>query len=276
MILEQTKKMIRNYILSKLFAIDKKIVWVLFLVSSFTFAQTTVTLEDQCNCEVLKGDDVNAPGETTPAGADVGDIYVNTLTGTIYYWNGTTWQLTATDDQELRNFTFDTNTGLLSLEIESGNTVTADLSALEDDQNASEVPYDNTNSGLPANNVQDALDAVNQLNRSAPGIYATGKINADGSPAVIFGATVSRINEGDYQITFDQALATDYVIQVSVLDCGGDCPGNTSDFYDSPGITYYDQLPTGFKVNIGDGDNGASPKDDIDIEFMFTTIILPF
>lgn len=276
MILEQTKKMIRNNVLNKLAAMDKKILWILFLMSSFTFAQTTVTLEDQCNCEVLKGDDVNSAGETTPPGADMGDIYVNTLTGTIYYWNGTTWQLTATDDQELRNFTFDTNTGLLSLEIESGNTVSVDLSALEDDQNALEVPYDNTNSGLPANNVQDALDAVNQFNRSVPGIYATGKINADGSPSVIFGAGVSRINEGDYQITFDQALTTDYVIQVSVLDCGGDCPGNTSDSYDSPGITYYDQLPTGFKVNIGDGDNGASPKDDIDIEFMFTIIVLPF
>lgn len=268
--------MIRNYILSKQGSMDKKIFWVLFLVSSFSFAQTTVTLEDQCNCEVLKGDDVNSAGETTPAGAEIGDIYVNTLTGTIYYWNGTTWELTSTDNQELRNFTFDVSTGILALDIESGNTVTVDLSNLSDNQNALEVPYDNTNSGISATNVQDALDAVNQLNSSFPGIYATGKINGDGTPAVIFGAGVARINEGDYQITFNQPLTTDYVIQISVLDCGGDCPGNTSDFYDSPGITYYDQLPTGFKVNIGDGDNGASPKDDIDIEFMFTTIVLPF
>jgi len=26
---------------------------------------------------------------------------------------------------------------------------------------------------------------------------------------------------------------------------------------------------------VGDSDNGAAPKDDIDIEFMFTTIIIP-
>ena len=65
----------------------KKIIVVLiFLISGFAFAQTTVTLEDQCNREVLSGVDVTAPGMVTPAGADIGDIYVNSNTGTIYFW----------------------------------------------------------------------------------------------------------------------------------------------------------------------------------------------
>ncbi|WP_424001784.1 hypothetical protein [Maribacter sp. IgM3_T14_3] len=109
-----------------------KFMMVLFtlLISGISMAQTTVTLEDQCNCEVLQGTDVSAPGVTTPAGADLGDLYVNTDTGTIYYWNGTTWELTSTDDQQLQNFTFDISTNILSLEIEDGNIVTADLSSL--------------------------------------------------------------------------------------------------------------------------------------------------
>ncbi|TDT39630.1 hypothetical protein CLV90_3619, partial [Maribacter spongiicola] len=109
-----------------------KFIMVLFtlLISGISMAQTTVTLEDQCNCEVLQGTDVSAPGVGTPAGADLGDLYVNTDTGTIYYWNGTTWELTSTDDQQLQNFTFDALTNILSLEIENGNVVTADLSSL--------------------------------------------------------------------------------------------------------------------------------------------------
>jgi len=258
----------------------KVLVLLLLFVSGAAFAQTTVTLQDQCNCEVLRGDDVNSPGETTPAGASLGDIYVNTLSGVIYFWDGDTWELTSTDDQELSNFDYDVNTNILSLEIESGNTVTVDLSILNspntDNQNALEVPYDNASSGITATNVQEALDMVNQQATRFPAIYATGKIDADGSAVVVFGATVTRLNEGDYQITFVQPVVSDYVIQVSVLDCGGDCPGNTSDTYDNPGITYYDQNLQGFKINIGDSDNGASAKDDIDIEFMFTTIVLPF
>ncbi|MGO4921609.1 hypothetical protein, partial [Maribacter spongiicola] len=109
-----------------------KFIMVLFtlLISGISMAQTTVTLEDQCNCEVLQGTDVSAPGVATPAGADLGDLYVNTDTGTIYFWDGDSWELTATDDQQLQNFTFDALTNILSLEIENGNVVTADLSSL--------------------------------------------------------------------------------------------------------------------------------------------------
>ncbi|SFR93444.1 hypothetical protein SAMN04488010_3913, partial [Maribacter stanieri] len=138
-----------------------KFIMVLFtlLISGISMAQTTVTLEDQCNCEVLQGTDVSAPGVGTPAGADLGDLYVNTDTGTIYYWNGTTWELTTTDDQQLQNFTFDISTNILSLEIEDGNIVTVDLASL--DRTAAEIEYDNSTSLLTATNVQDAIDEIN-------------------------------------------------------------------------------------------------------------------
>ena len=103
-------------------------------------------------------------------------------------------------------------------------------------------------------------------------VVAMGKVNGDGSATAkgILGATTSRIDEGDYQITFNTAAAdANYVIQLTVLDCGGDCPGNSGQDYDDPGISYYDQTASGFKVNVGDSDNGSTQKDDIDIEFMF-------
>jgi hypothetical protein len=126
----------------KKYKMENKIVLVLlFLVSGFTFSQTTVTLQDQCNCEVLSGTAVNAPGLTAPAGADTGDIYVNTNTGTIYFWDGSSWELTSSDNQQLQNFTFNPSTNQLSLAIEGGNTVSVDLSALDgintDDQQLS-------------------------------------------------------------------------------------------------------------------------------------------
>ncbi|MBT8204886.1 MAG: hypothetical protein KJO20_05875, partial [Eudoraea sp.] len=109
---------------------DKRILLLIFLISGFAYSQTTVTLQDQCNCEVLSGTAVTVAGSTTPAGADTGDIYVNTNTGTIYFWDGDSWELTSSDDQQLQNFSFNNATSILSLDIEDGNTVTVDLSSL--------------------------------------------------------------------------------------------------------------------------------------------------
>ncbi|MGB5202687.1 MAG: hypothetical protein WBN63_00755 [Eudoraea sp.] len=107
-----------------------RLLLLVFLVSGFAFAQTTVTLQDQCNCEVLSGTAVNAAGAINPSGADTGDIYVNTNTGTIYFWDGNSWELTATDDQQLQNFNFNGATNTLTLDIEDGNSVSVDLSSL--------------------------------------------------------------------------------------------------------------------------------------------------
>jgi len=76
---------------------DKRILLIFFLVSGFAFSQTTVTLEDQCNCEVLSGTLVTTPGATTPTGADTGDLYVNTNTGSIFYWDGDSWEASSTN-----------------------------------------------------------------------------------------------------------------------------------------------------------------------------------
>ena len=88
----------------------------------------------------------------------------------------------------------------------------------------------------------------------------------------IYGATISRLNEGDYQVTFNTPRPTvNYVINIATTDCGGNCNGSTNS-YDDPGITYYQRQTTGFRINIGDSDNGTTQKDDIDIEFTFSVI----
>jgi len=205
-----------------------------------------------------------------------------------------------TDDQQITTFSFDGATNEVTLTLEDGGSQILDLSALNntgtDDQTIDVLSMDagTLNISLEddgAANQTVALissDTGNQLvagsdgalyvdvASSMPVIYATGKINGDGTAASIYGATVSRIDEGDYQVTFNSALANStYVIQLTILDCNGDCPGNSSDNYDNPGITYYDQTTSGFKVNIGDSDNGTIEKDDIDLEFMFSIIVMP-
>ncbi|MBW8243824.1 hypothetical protein K1F50_13535 [Muricauda oceani] len=132
----------------------KSILALLFLLfTGIAFSQTTVTLQDQCNCEVLKGTDVSNPGATSPSGADLGDIYVNTNTGTIYFWDGDSWELTSTDDQQLTGFNFDDVTNILSLSLENGGNVNVDLSSLKDiftDSNTAVTSFDidGTNTNL--------------------------------------------------------------------------------------------------------------------------------
>ncbi|KAG1647778.1 Collagen alpha-2(I) chain [Nymphon striatum] len=176
------------------------------VTSGIAFAQTTVTLEDQCNCEVLSGIDVIAPGTITPAGADTGDIYVNTNTGTIYFWDGDSWELTSSDDQQLQNFTFDSGT------IENGNTVTADLSAL--DQTAIDVDYDNTISGLTATDVQAAIDEINAASGTVALVDNTDGTytftNAAGGTVTITDTSISTLStpvNGIYTYT-DESGAT--------------------------------------------------------------------
>ncbi|SHJ25307.1 hypothetical protein SAMN04487911_1151, partial [Arenibacter nanhaiticus] len=111
---------------------DKRILLIIFfLVTGISFSQTTVTLQDQCNCEVLSGTLVASPGTTSPGGADIGDIYVNTTTGTIYFWDGDSWELTSSDNQQLQNFSFDATTNLLSLTLENGGSMSVDLGSLK-------------------------------------------------------------------------------------------------------------------------------------------------
>ncbi|SHJ53090.1 hypothetical protein, partial [Pseudozobellia thermophila] len=113
----------------------KKISLILiFLISGLTYAQTTVNLEDQCNCEVLSGTGVTAPGVSTPAGADTGDIYVNTDTGTIYFWDGDSWELTSNDTNTTNASLSEDGVNLILTDSDL-NTVSiplADIAALTD------------------------------------------------------------------------------------------------------------------------------------------------
>ncbi|MCO5726075.1 hypothetical protein, partial [Robiginitalea marina] len=141
------------------------VLFFLFLVSGWGFAQTTVTLADQCNCEVLSGTEVTAAGAITPTGADTGDIYVNINTGTIYYWDGNSWELTSVDTNTTNTSFSVVGTDLVLTDSE-GNSVSvalADLGAVidTDDQTAAEVTFDNTASGLAATDVQAAIDEIN-------------------------------------------------------------------------------------------------------------------
>ena len=110
---------------TKSYSIKGLMVIAALLLSTISIAQTTVTLEDQCNCEVLQGTDVSAPGATTPIGADLGDLYVNTNTGTIFFWDGDSWEFTSSD----------TNTTNDRIEVAGPNLVITDS-----DNNAISIP----------------------------------------------------------------------------------------------------------------------------------------
>ncbi|MEJ1223738.1 hypothetical protein WAA86_13295, partial [Sediminicola sp. 1XM1-17] len=190
---------------------SKKILLIIFLISGFAFSQTTVTLQDQCNCEVLSGTAVTAPGATAPTGADIGDIYVNTNTGTIYFWDGNSWELTSSDNQQLQNFSFNAGTNQLTLVLENGGSLSVDLSSLNnigtDDQTAAEVIYDNSTSGLSAGTVQLAIDEINNATNTvnlidnADGTYTFTK--ADGTTVTISDTSVSTlVNNGDSTFTY--------------------------------------------------------------------------
>ncbi|WP_041632601.1 hypothetical protein [Maribacter sp. HTCC2170] len=189
---------------------NRKILILIFLLfSGFAFAQTTVNLEDQCNCEVLSGTDVTAPGMVTPAGADTGDVYVNTNTGTIYFWDGDSWELTSSDNQQLQNFSFDSGTNMLSLDIENGNSVSVNLTDLAD-QDATEVnlngPIDVDGDGNDETTVQEAIADLAAITETVTNLVDNndGTItytNEDGTPQTINKSDLTDNLDGTF--TFD-------------------------------------------------------------------------
>ncbi|MGV6844738.1 MAG: hypothetical protein ACWA42_01260, partial [Lutibacter sp.] len=95
-------------------------------------------------------------------------------------------------------------------------------------------------------------------------VRAMGKVNSNGTAAKILGATVSRINAGDYQVTFNSPMPdANYIIQLTVRDFN-----NLS--RDDPGIQYINQTANGFQVHIQNNDDGGTAGTDTDFEFMFT------
>ncbi|MBU2973755.1 collagen-like protein, partial [Zobellia sp. B3R18] len=188
-------KILNNTVLSKVMVMKKISIILVFLISGLAFAQTTVSLEDQCNCEVLSGTDVTAPGLTTPAGADIGDIYVNTDTGTIYFWDGDSWELTSSDDQQLQNFTFDGLSGELTLSLENGGTASVIL----------------------------PVETITTLTATAATGNAIGVYENENGDLVTINETITDISdEGDGNVTFTNELGAQVTVSKSdITDLGG-------------------------------------------------------
>ncbi|WP_421811237.1 hypothetical protein [Flagellimonas sp.] len=206
----------------------KSILALLFLLfTGIAFSQTTVTLQDQCNCEVLKGTDVSVSGATTPSGADLGDIYVNTNTGTIYFWDGDTWELTASDDQQLTGFTFDDATNILSLSLEDGGSLNVDLSSLQDvltDSNTTVTSFDID--GTNTNLVITDSDA-NSYAVALADLAALIDTNTDSQD--LTGATLS----GSNQLQIDIQNGASTTADLSSLDDSAGVAANASDIADN-------------------------------------------
>ena len=203
----------------------KKIVLILLLFTSvYSFAQTTVTLEDQCNCEVLSGTDVTAPGMTTPSGADLGDIYVNTDTGTIYYWDGNSWELTSSDDQQLQAFTYNNGTGELSLTLEDGGTISVVLPLETVTTFSSTVPFGN-NIGVYENENGDVVT----VNESITSISDNGDgnvtlVNEAGNSITVAKSDITDLGGGLYQFT--NGDGTDVTIDTNGMSISNVIAGN--------------------------------------------------
>ncbi|MEQ5793018.1 hypothetical protein J4E06_18295, partial [Muricauda sp. NFXS6] len=206
----------------------KSILALLFLLfTGIAFSQTTVTLQDQCNCEVLKGTDVSVSGATTPSGADLGDIYVNTNTGTIYFWDGDTWELTASDDQQLTGFTFDDATNILSLSLEDGGSLNVDLSSLQDvltDSNTTVTSFDID--GTNTNLVITDSDA-NSYAVALADLAALIDTNTDSQD--LTGATLN----GSNQLQIDIQNGASTTADLSSLDDSAGVAANASDIADN-------------------------------------------
>ncbi|MEM8765713.1 MAG: hypothetical protein AAGD88_17995, partial [Bacteroidota bacterium] len=169
---------------------------IMVMLPILGWAQTTVTLQDQCNCEVLKGTDVSAPGAATPIGAEQGDLYVNTTSGTIFFWDGDSWELTSSDDQQVLDFSFNDVTNILTLELENDGITTVDLSALNDtftDTNTTITSFaiDPTNTNLVITDsdtntfnvaIADLVNLINTDNQTLSEVLAQG---ADANGTII-------------------------------------------------------------------------------------------
>ena len=89
-----------------------------------------------------------------------------------------------------------------------------------------------------------------------------GKVNANGIAANIYGATVTRVATGRYNIQFlAPQQNADYIIMLNYrrFNSGSN----------DPNIAYYNQTNTGFTVVITNNDDGGGPGQFINLEFMF-------
>ncbi|WP_456867708.1 hypothetical protein [Galbibacter sp. BG1] len=125
------------------------IIIIVLLVSGFAFSQTTINLENQCNCEVIKGTDVTAPGVTFYP-ADLGDIYINTDTGILYFWDGDSWELTSGNIVTNKEFEVDTENKQLVITDSDGGQVHVSFDEIADaiDKDEQQLSFDNSTNVL--------------------------------------------------------------------------------------------------------------------------------
>lgn len=95
----------------------------------------------------------------------------------------------------------DSGTGIATFTRDDATTFTVDLSSLLDNQTAAEVPYDNTNSGLVAINVQIAIDEVearveaNENDKADKVIQITGQNPISGGGDLSANRTLELVND---------------------------------------------------------------------------------
>jgi hypothetical protein len=174
----------------------------------------------------------------------------------------------------LRGLISSTTTGLIDTAAAIRGALVDTANALRSTINAhiaSDYDKDTTNERISsmtyANDTLKIVEGSQTREVKIPAyIKAMGKISSTGTALKIMGATVSRINKGDYQITFTSPMpSADYIIQLSVKDMNG--AGN-----DSPSITYTSQTTSGFIIKTADNDNGSTDSADEDMEFMFSVL----
>jgi len=174
---------------------------------------------------------------------------------------------TDTDDQALS-----LNGNILSLE-NGGSIDISNLFTDSDDQelsiNGNTLSLENGGSvELPASTF------------SGPIIFAAGRHFANeldnNESSSEFNSTITRVSKGLFDITFPNIGSSNYIIQITPEDCGGDCPDNGDSGYDDPTVSYIGSTitPTGFRIRAGDNDNGINNLDLADLGFMYSVIQL--
>ncbi|MEN2284379.1 hypothetical protein AAGF08_19700, partial [Algoriphagus sp. SE2] len=142
--------------------------------------------------------------------------------------------------------------------ITGGNTTTLNVNDADaDPTNEIELPTGGNNGQVLSTDGNGNYTWVDNSSASSSPIKAFGKVNADGTPAKIFGASIGqRVQPGLYAIQFTTPRSNgDYIIQLTNIQ------GKT--------MTYGLQDANGFTVLIL-GNNGKAE----DTEFMFTVIDL--
>ncbi|MEO9716478.1 MAG: hypothetical protein ABJF56_10215, partial [Maribacter dokdonensis] len=245
-----------------------KFTMVLFalLLSGISMAQTTVTLEDQCNCEVLQGTDVTAPGGVTPAGADLGDLYVNTDTGTIYFWDGDSWEYTSTDANTTNASLTEDGVNLILTDSDL-NTVSiplADIAAIVD-TNTTNVTFtvNSTNgtldiidsdSNVVAVPLADIAALVNTDEQEGTEVLLTNPLDVDGDSV-----DETTVEEAIADIAAANALDLDIDPTNELTTSGAGAPIGTP-ANNNPGVTYLDTDTN--ELYVYDGTNWTMVTDN--------------